>query len=50
MKIEKSQLEKEYFCKRNGIRKKSNEEMKNMFGLKALNGRSNKDFQIVKRK
>ena len=24
--------------------------MKNMFGLKALNGRSNKNFQIVEKK
>ncbi len=50
MKLEKSESEKEYFIKEMKLEKKINEEMKNMFGLKALNGRSNNDFQIVEKK
>ena len=50
MNLEKSESEKEYFIKEMKLEKKINEEMKNMFGLKALNGRSNNDFQIVEKK
>ena len=50
MNIEKSESEKEYFIKEMKLEKKINEEMKNMFGIKALTGRSNKDFQLVEKK
>lgn len=48
--LEKNESDENYFLKELKIEKKIGEEMKNTYGIKAFNGRSDEDFQSIEKK